>query len=152
MNFLSIIPGLIMLLIDIYIFRHAKEIQKPGYQCQCGNTYQVNRMSTTIITIISLNLFIMIMSLLMSILVNRTPKLMVFAILVLFVFLASIIFQIYYIYLMITYVDDLKKHKCECVDKTFVDTVYYYGWGRLIIGVLGIVSVILLTLLFKKRS
>lgn len=152
MNFLSVVPALIILLIDIYIFRNAKDIQKPGYKCQCGNTYQINRMSTVIITIISLNLFMMIMSLLMGILVNRIPKLMMFAILVLCVFIASIVFQIYYIYLMITYVDDLKKDKCECVDKTFVDTLYYYGWGRLIIGVLGMLSMILLLLFFKKRA
>ena len=47
--------------------------------------------------------------------------------------------------------DGIKEHKCECVDKTFVNTVYYYGWGRLIIGLFGAISIILLSLFFKKK-
>jgi len=151
MNFLSLIPGLIILLIDIYIYRNAKEIQQPGYKCQCANTYKINRISSTIITIISLNLFIMLITLLMNTLVKRKPKVMIVLVLFLFIIVALFALQIYYIYLMITYVDDLKEHKCECVDKTFVNTVYYYGWGRLIIGLFGAISIILLSLFFKKK-
>ena len=46
----------------------------------------------------------------------------------------------------------LKTYKVfESVDKTFVNTVYYYGWGRLIIGLFGAISIILLSLFFKKK-
>ena len=66
MNVLSAITSIIILLIDLYIFRNTQEIQKPEYACKCAKTSHVKKISQNIIIIIGLNLLVMVGMLLLS--------------------------------------------------------------------------------------
>ncbi len=152
----SLLISIIILFIDVFIFRNTQEIQKPGYTCQCANTYQIKRISQTILTIISLNLLLLVGMLMINILtknnVSFTASIKMFSVIIMIISLCNIFLQAYYLYLMITYVNDLDNNKCSCVDQTFVSTVKYYSWTRLSVAVLSILMVVMILAFMPKNT
>ena len=150
MNVNQIIITIIVLLIDIYIFSNTQEIQKPEYTCTCAKTSHVKKISQNIIIIIGLNLLVMIGMFLLS--TNYHP---VFSPLVMLASLIGAGAQIHYIYLMITYINELKKTDCKCVDQNFMNTIYYYAWTRaflLVLGVIILIGFFVMALFYKNKS
>ncbi len=149
MNVLSAITSIIVLLIDLYIFHNTQEIQKPDYACTCAKTSHVKKISQNIIIIIGLNLLVMVGMLLLS-----TEYHPVFSPLLVLVSLVGIGAQIHYIYLMITYLNELKKTDCKCVDQNFMNTIYYYAWTRVFLLALSVVILIgaLIVVAFLKNK
>jgi hypothetical protein len=153
-NLFTSLISIIILLIDIYIFRNTQEIQKPGYACQCGNTYQIKRISQTILTIIGLTLLLFISLFIIKILMSKQlyQSIKILSILIMFISLFNIGLQAYYLYLMITYVYDLDNHGCTCVDSNFVSIVKYYSWTRLLIAIFSIISVIIILSVMSRTK
>ena len=153
-NLFTVLISIIILLIDIYIFRNTQEIQKPGYACQCGNTYQIKRISQTILTIIGLNLLLLITLFIINILMSKQlyQSIKMISILVMFISSFNICIQAYYLYLMITYVNDLDNQGCTCVNPNFVSTVRYYSWTRLSIAILSIIGVIIMIAVMSRNK
>jgi hypothetical protein len=138
MNILSVILPLIYLFLDLYIYKTSLSMLDSNYQCKCGQTWQLKQLSDVIFTIISLQVSLIVIALILTSL-NTISNMYVLKGLILFVGLIGLALmglQIYYIYLMITYVNDLKKNNCLCVDKTYSDTLFYYGWVKIIFTVL----------------
>lgn len=151
MNIVSLILSIIYLFLDVYIYRTSMTMLDDNYACKCGQTWQLKQLSNTIFTIISLQFgligIMLILTLLQSMLtIPNMNVLKIMMVLMGLIGLALMGLQIYYIYLMITYVNDLKKNKCMCVDKNYTDTLFYYGWFKItltvLLVVLGIVNVI----------
>jgi hypothetical protein len=141
MNIVSLILSIIYLFIDIYIYRTSMSMLDTNYACKCGQTWQLKQLSNTIFTIISLQLGLIVIMLILTLLqsmltVPNMTFIKVMMLLMGLIALALMGLQIYYIYLMLTYVNDLKKNKCVCVDKTYTDTLFYYGWFKIILIVL----------------
>jgi hypothetical protein len=153
-NLLTILVSLVILLIDIYIFRNTQEIQKPGYACQCGNTYQIKRISQTILTIIGLTLLLFISLFIIKILMSKQlyQSIKILSILIMSISLFNIGLQAYYLYLMITYVYDLDNQGCTCVDPNFVSIVKYYSWTRLLVAIFSIISVIIILSVISRMK
>ena len=141
MNVVSLILSIIYLFIDIYIYKTSMSMLDTNYACKCGQTWQLKQLTNIIFSIISLQFgligIMLILVLLQSMLTAPNMTfLKVMMVLMGLIALALMGLQIYYIYLMITYVDDLKKNKCMCVDKTYTDTLFYYGWFKIVLIVL----------------
>ena len=155
MNVVSLILSIIYLFIDIYIYKTSMSMLDTNYACKCGQTWQLKQLSNTIFTIISLQFgligIMLILLLLQSML--TTPNMIflkVMMVLIGLIALALMGLQIYYIYLMITYINDLKKNKCICVDKTYTDTLFYYGWFKICLIVLFIFLAFINVIKMKK--
>jgi hypothetical protein len=146
MNIIPSITSIISFLIDLYILRNTQEILKPEYKCTCAKTSHVKLISQSIMIIIGLNFIVLTSMFLLSSTYHK-----IFHPLLIFLSFIGICVQVYYIYLMITYVNELKKNNCDCVNPTFVNTVYYYSWTRLILAVGGIIMMLLLLLVFKSN-
>ena len=147
MNIVSLVLSIIYLFIDIYIYRTSMSMLDTNYACKCGQTWQLKQLSNTIFTIISLQFgligIMLILVLLQSMLtIPNMTFIKIMTVLMVLIGFALIGLQIYYIYLMLTYLNDLKKNKCMCVDKTYTDTLFYYGWFKIALSVLFIVIVI----------
>jgi hypothetical protein len=142
----SIIMMIIILMIDVYIFQSMQEISKDNYECKCAQTYHVSKISQTIIIIIGLQLLISIIT---FILMSGT-----FIPLIIGLFSLSMLvvtgMQIYYIYLMITYLSDLKKNNCTCVNTNVTDVLFYYAWARVALLVLG--AIIFIMVMYIVRN
>ena len=155
MNVVSLILSIIYLFIDIYIYKTSMSMLDTNYACKCGQTWQLKQLSNTIFTIISLQFgligIMLILLLLQSML--TTPNMIflkVMMVLIGLIALALMGLQIYYIYLMITYINDLKKNKCICVDKNYTDTLFYYGWFKICLIVLFIFLAFINVIKMKK--
>lgn len=125
----SIIMMVVILAIDVYIFLSMQDINKDTYQCKCAQTSHVKKISDAIIVIIGMQLLVSLMTFVV-ISGKKHPIIRLFTILPV---LVSLLVKMYYIYLMFTYLDDLKTNKCMCVDKKVTDTVFYYSWARLLL-------------------
>jgi hypothetical protein len=144
----SLIATIISLMIDVYIFRSMQDIKKDDYECKCAKTEHVQKISNTIIVIISLQILLSIISLLISSeLLNST-----LISLTIIPILGVVGVQIYYLYLMISYLNDLKKHNCTCVNKTVTDVLFYYAWGRVILLVITFIMVLFAMWLISKMN
>jgi hypothetical protein len=144
----SIIMMIIILMIDVYIFQSMQEISKDNYQCKCAQTTHVSKISHTIITIIGLQLLVSIIT---FILMSGTFIPSIIGLLSLsMVVIAGI--QIYYIYLMITYLSDLKKNNCTCVNKNVTDVLFYYAWARVAALILAVITFIMFIFIIKNRA
>ena len=146
MNIAPTITSIICFLIDLYILYNTQEILKPEYTCTCAKTYHVKSISQSIMIIIGLNFIVLTSMFLLSSGYNK-----LFHPLLILLSFVGICVQVYYLYLMITYINELKKNNCECVDPTFVNTVYYYAWTRIALAVAGFIMVLILLLVFKSN-
>ncbi len=142
----SIIMAIIILMIDVYIFQSMQEIKQSNYQCKCAQTYHVSKISESILIIIGLQL---LTSIITFVLMSGTFAPSVIALLSL-IMLAAAGMQIYYIYLMITYLSDLKKNNCTCVNKNLTDVLFYYAWARIAALVLGTITFIMVMYLMRN--
>ena len=52
MNILAILLSIIYLFIDVYIYRTSQSMLDQNYQCKCGQTWQIKRLTEIIFTII----------------------------------------------------------------------------------------------------
>lgn len=144
----SIIMMIIILMIDVYIFQSMQEIKQDNYQCKCAQTFHVSKISETIMIIIGLQLLISIIT---FILMSGTFIPLIIGLLSLsMVVIAGM--QIYYIYLMITYLRDLKKNNCMCVNKNVTDVLFYYAWARIAALILGVITFIMVMYLMRNIS
>jgi hypothetical protein len=144
----SIIMMIIILMIDVYIFQSMQEIKQDNYECKCAQTYHVRKISETIIIIIGLQLLISIIT---FILMTGTFIPSVIALLSLSMMVVAGM-QIYYIYLMITYLSELKKNNCMCVNKNVTDVLFYYAWARIATLVLGVITFIMAMYMIRNIS
>jgi len=149
MNILAILLSIIYLFIDVYIYRTSQSMLDSNYQCKCGQTWQIKRLTEIIFTIICIQLGVLIISFVMTLISNNTA-LMVISKLLGLAMIGLFGLQIYYIYLMITYINDLKENKCLCVDETFTNTLFYYGWFKIISLVLATLLIIFTMFVFFK--
>lgn len=147
MNILAILLSIIYLFIDVYIYRTSQSMLDSNYQCKCGQTWQIKRLTEIIFSIICIQLGVLIISFVMTLIGNNTALMIVSKLLGLGM-IALLGLQIYYIYLMITYVNDLKQNKCLCVDETFTNTLFYYGWFKIISLVMAIIILTVLIFFF----
>ena len=147
MNILAILLSIIYLFIDVYIYRTSQSMLDSNYQCKCGQTWQIKRLTEIIFSIICIQLGVLIISFVMTLIGNNTALMIVSKLLGLGM-IALLGLQIYYIYLMITYVNDLKQNKCLCVDETFTNTLFYYGWFKIISLVMAIIIFTILIFFF----
>ena len=147
MNILAILLSIIYLFIDVYIYRTSQSMLDTNYQCKCGQTWQIKRLTEIIFSIICIQLGVLIISFVMTLIGNNTALMIVSKLLGLGM-IALLGLQIYYIYLMITYVNDLKQNKCLCVDETFTNTLFYYGWFKIISLVMAIIILTVLIFFF----
>jgi hypothetical protein len=126
---LSLISPILILVIDIYILYNMFLIQKDTYVCKCANTDYVKKISRKIEITVGIQLIIAFISIFVNININMNKN---------FVFLSSLpivitsFVQIYYLSLLIDYLNDLKIHNCLCVDKRLTNLVFYYSYGRLL--------------------
>ena len=149
-----LIPLIIILMIDVYIFRKFQDIKQNDYQCKCGQTWHVNNISNTIVTIISINLLVLILQLYLTGIDNKTQKM---AMVSASVSIVSFSVQIYYLYLMISYLNNLKENKCECVDTTLTTTMFYYSYTRITLMIFGtlllmIIMLIVIPAMFSNQA
>jgi chromate transport protein ChrA len=135
-----------MLMIDVYIFHSMQTIKSDNYECKCAQTSHVSKISQTIIIIIGLQL---LMSIISFILMTGTfvPSIMGLVSLIMIVVTGM---QIYYIYLMITYLRDLKKNNCTCVNTNVTDVLFYYAWARVALLVLGVITFIMVMYIVRN--
>jgi hypothetical protein len=147
---LLLIVPLIVLIIDVYIFRHIQDIKKENYQCKCGQTWQINKISDIIISVISIQL----VNLIIQLYLTSQPKISIVISLMALLTLVSFGVQIYYIYLMFSYLNDLKKNDCKCVDKTLVNTLFYYSYFKVIMFIIGLIVglIVLLSFFFMMKN
>ncbi len=138
---------IIILMIDVYIFQSMQEIKQDNYECKCAQTYHVRKISETIIIIIGLQLLISIIT---FILMTGTFIPSVIALLSLSMMVVAGM-QIYYIYLMITYLSELKKNNCMCVNKNVTDVLFYYAWARIASLVLGVITFLMVMYIIRNR-
>ena len=144
----GLVLSIIILIIDVYIFRHVQTIKRDDYQCKCGKTWQVNKISDMIIAIISISLVNLIIQLFLS---SYPGNRMIISLMTLVSFVSFGI-QIYYIYLMISYLNDLKKTNCKCVDTTLVDTMFYYSYGKIALMSIALIAFIVLIFMIKNAT
>jgi hypothetical protein len=142
----SIIMMIIILMIDVYIFQSMQEIAKDNYECKCAQTYHVTKISQTIIIIIGLQLLLSIITFL---LMTGTFVQSIMGLLSLLMIVVTGM-QIYYIYLMITYLSDLKKNNCTCVNKNVTDVLFYYAWARILTLVIGVIAFIMVMYIVRN--
>ena len=144
----SIIMMIIILMIDVYIFQSMQEIKQDNYQCKCAQTYHVSKISETIIIIIGLQLLLSIITFILMV-ETFIPSIMGLLSLLMIVVTGM---QIYYIYLMITYLSDLKKNNCTCVNKNVTDVLFYYAWARVALLVIGVITFIMVMFIVRNLS
>lgn len=142
----SLIMMIIILMVDVYIFQSMQEIKQDNYQCKCAQTYHVRKISETIMIIIGLQL---LMAIIPFILMTGIFTQAMIGLLSLTMLVVSGM-QIYYIYLMITYLSELKKNNCVCVNKNVTDVLFYYAWARIAVLVLGVISVAMLMYIMRS--
>ena len=53
---------------------------------------------------------------------------------------------------MITYLSDLKKNNCTCVNKNVTDVLFYYAWARVAALILAVITFIMFIFIIKNRS
>jgi uncharacterized protein YneF (UPF0154 family) len=133
-------------MIDVYIFQNMQTIKADNYECKCAQTYHVTKISQTIMIIIGLQLLISIIT---FVLMSGTfiPSIMGLLSLSMIVIAGM---QIYYIYLMITYLKDLKKNNCTCVNKNITDVLFYYAWARVAALVIGVITFIMVMYIMRN--
>jgi hypothetical protein len=144
----SMIMMIIILMIDVYIFQSMQEIKQDNYQCKCAQTTHVSKISETIMIIIGLQLLVSIIT---FILMSGTFIPSIIGLLSLSMIVIAGM-QIYYIYLMITYLSDLKKNNCTCVNTNVTDVLFYYAWARVAALILGVITFIMFIFIIKNRS
>lgn len=142
-----IVP-IIMLMIDVYIFHSMQEIKQDNYQCKCAQTSHVSKISQTIIIIIGLQLLTSIITFVLM-MGTFIPSIMGLLSLIMIVVTGM---QIYYIYLMITYLSDLKKNNCTCVNTNVTDVLFYYAWTRIALLVMGAITFIMFMYIMRNLS
>jgi hypothetical protein len=135
------IPFIIILMIDVYIFRQLQDIKKDDYPCKCGQTTHVTNISNTIITLISISLIVLIIQLYLTGIDNKTILMAKISGLI---SLIAFGVQIYYLYIMISYLNKLKDSKCECVDQTLTNTMFYYAYTKIGIMAFSILFLIII--------
>jgi len=101
-------------------------MQKEGYQCKCAKTWQLKNISQVIIANIAIQLVNAITA---FFLIGTNQASMAFKMLAL-VSVFGFGFQIYYLYLMISYINQLKNTNCSCVDDKFTRVMTYYAWTK----------------------
>jgi hypothetical protein len=128
----------IFLALDIYILVTTLNMQKPDYECKCAQKWYLKQVSSSIITVISLQLTIFVLALLI---VMMNSRVLLIALLIFVIILA--IAQLYYIIMMITMITELDKQKCLCVDPNFKSVMTYYAGIRAFITGLIIIGFVI---------
>ena len=111
-------------------------------KCKCAQTWQLKELTNIILYVFILQRLILIISFILTFLVNDNLKMIVPKI-IKFGMIFLLCMQLYYIYLMETYIKDLKTIKCSCVSETFTETLHYYGWLRIILTIISIITVLI---------
>jgi hypothetical protein len=128
---LSLISPILILIIDIYILYNMFLIQKDTYVCKCANTDYVKKISRKIEITVGAQLIIAFILIFVNIDININKNNSFILLSSIPILLTSIV-QIYYLSLLINYIDDLKIHNCFCVDKKLTNLLFYYSYGRLL--------------------
>ena len=137
----------IILAFDIYILVETLKMQKSNYQCKCAQVWFLKQVSNSIITIISLQLGIFVLSLIMNAISHHHHILSnVLRLLSVVLFIV----QIYYIIMMVSLIAKLDTIKCVCVDPWFKSLMTYYAGIRVFL--LLIVLMVFIILLVNKNK
>ena len=138
-NIFIILSTALFLAIDYYIFHNVSEMQKDEYPCNCAKTSHLKNISKIIIIMSALQLINLIISFTLTISKQVLMIIKVFSIVSLIIIGA----ELYYIYNMLSYLNNLNTVNCTCVDKNFTNVMYYYAWTKLVTFILMIILSIL---------
>ena len=140
----SSVISLIVLVFDLYILYNMYKIQDQTNQCTCANTWHTKRITNVIMIIIGIQVLLLIMFMIFANQKSKTMQLVagLFSLLLFGV-------HIYYAYIMVSYIMQLQKDKCSCLDPAFKTTFMIYTIVRVIMSVLAIIG---LFILIKLRN
>ncbi len=136
----------IILAFDIYILVETLKMQKSNYDCKCAQVWFLKQVSNSIITIISLQLGIFVLSLIMNAISHHHILSNVLRLLSVVLFIV----QIYYIIMMVSLIGKLDTIKCVCVDPWFKSLMTYYAGVRIFL--LLIVLMVFIMLLVNRNK
>lgn len=140
----STVLSLIVLVVDLYILYNMYKIQDETNQCTCANTWHTKRITNIIMIIIGVQVLLLVMFMIFANQKTRTMQLVAS-------FLSLVLFavHIYYAYIMVSYIMQLQKDNCSCLDSTFKTTFTVYTIVRVVMSVIAIIG---LFLLIKLRN
>jgi len=140
----SSVISLIVLVFDLYILYNMYKIQDQTNQCTCANTWHTKRITNIIMIIIGIQVLLLIMFMIFA---NQKSKTMQLVAGLLSLVLFGV--HIYYAYIMVSYIMQLQKDNCSCLDTAFKTTFMIYTIVRVIMSVLAIIG---LFILIKLRN
>ncbi len=123
----------IYLVIDVYILVTLKSMNVDDYPCKCAITSHVKKIINIVIAMIISGLALLVIGMILFYYYLSTHNI----VLLLPVILGGLFvtgLQIYYSYLLITYVNTLVNNKCDCVSSTFKNSLKTYGYFRIVIS------------------
>lgn len=121
------------LVIDVYILVTLKSMNVDDYQCKCAVTSHVKKIINIIIAMIISGLALLVIGIILAYYYMSSNMMFVLLPIMLGgLFITGL--QIYYSYLLITYVNTLVNTKCECVSNTFKNSLKTYGYFRIVIS------------------
>ena len=125
MKVLPVVILVVILFIDYYIFNNVMAMQKEGYQCKCAKTWHLKNISQVIIANIAIQLINAIAAFILMSHPSSSKGFMIGL-----VGIIGLGIQIYYLYLMISYINQLKNTNCACVEDKFTNIMSYYAWAK----------------------
>ena len=132
MSVSRILP-IIYLIIDVYILFTLKSMNVDNYQCKCAVTSHVKKIINIIIAMIISGLALIVISMILFYYYMSSHNMaLLLPIMLGGLFVTGL--QIYYSYLLITYVNTLVNTNCECVSNTFKNGLKTYGYFRIVIS------------------
>ena len=132
---------IIYLIIDVYILVTLKSMNIDDYPCKCAVTSHVKKIINIIIAMIisGLALFVITMILVYYYMASNMMAVLL-PIMLGGLFVTGL--QIYYSYLLITYVNTLVNTKCECVSNNFKNGLKVYGYFRIVLSSLSVLMLL----------
>ncbi len=141
----------IYLVIDVYILVTLKSMNVDDYPCKCAITSHVKKIINIIIAMIISGLALLVIGLTLAYYYMSSNIMFVLLPIMLGgLFVTGL--QIYYSYLLITYVNTLVDTKCECVSSTFKNSIKTYGYFRIVIASLSAFMLLFATAFMTIRS
>jgi hypothetical protein len=143
MSISRILP-IIYLIIDVYILVTLKSMNVDNYPCKCAVTSQVKKIINIIIAMIVSGLALLVIDMVLFYYYMSSHNMaLLLPVMLGGLFVTGI--QIYYSYLLITYVNTLVNTNCECVSSTFKNGLKTYGYFRIITSSLSALMVLFAT-------